>query len=69
VIAPVVELVAPALLVLVVVRIALLVRRPASASLPDPAKLGMPIAGPASVKSAHAALSRRGSGSRPKFRT
>jgi hypothetical protein len=64
-----IELVGFAALIAGVVRVALIVWPPASAKLPDPAKLGMPVAGPASVKSAHAALSRRGSGRRPKFRT
>lgn len=65
----IVALVVAAVLVLAVVRLALLVRPAPGSKLPDPGTLGMPIAGPASVKSAHAALLRRGSGSRPKFRT
>jgi hypothetical protein len=48
----------------------LLMLRPApSASLPDPATVpGMPMAGPASLGAASAAMSRRGA-ARPKFRT
>jgi hypothetical protein len=64
----IVVILAAAMLVLCIVRL-LVLRPPPAAKLPDPATLGMPTAGPASVKSAHAALSRRGSGSRPKFRT
>jgi hypothetical protein len=49
----------------------LLMLRPApSASLPDPATVpGMPMAGPASLGAASAAMSRRGAAARPKFRT
>jgi hypothetical protein len=64
-----IELLFVAVLVLCIVRVLLLLRPLPREKLPDPASLGMPVAGPASVKSAHAALSRRGSGSRPKFRT
>jgi hypothetical protein len=35
----------------------------------DPAKLGHPMAGPASIGSAHFALSRQRPPNRPKFRT
>jgi hypothetical protein len=38
--------------------------------LPNPAKVpGMPIAGPASARAAHAAMNRGGNAPRPKFRT
>lgn len=60
---------APAALALCVVRFVLTVLPPKREKPDDPEKLGLPVAGPASVKSANAALSRRGSGSRPKFRT
>ena len=40
-----------------------------SASLPHPSKIGLPMSAPASVAAAHAALSRRGSATRPKFHT
>jgi hypothetical protein len=67
-ISPVVDVLAPAVAVLAVVRIALLVKPLASNKLKTPAQLGMPVAGPASISSAHAAL-RRGAARRPKFRT
>jgi hypothetical protein len=52
------------------VRVGLLLRPGPSATLPDPATVpGMPMAGPASVAAAQAAMSRRGSAARPKFRT
>jgi hypothetical protein len=51
------------------VRVGLMLRPAPSASLPDPATVsGMPMAGPASLGAASAAMSRRG-GARPKFRT
>lgn len=56
---PVVEVLAPALLVLVVVRIVLLVRRPAGTKLPHPSKIGLPSGGIASAAAAHAALGGR----------
>jgi hypothetical protein len=53
-----------------VVRVGLMLRPAPSASLPDPATVpGMPMAGPASLGAAAAAMSRRGSAARPKFRT
>jgi hypothetical protein len=65
-----VELVGCALLVAGVVRFALIVWPPAGAKLPDPSTVaGMPMAGPASVKAAHGALSRGRTAARPKFRT
>jgi hypothetical protein len=64
-----VELVAPAALVLCVVRFLLVRPITPRAKLPDPAKLGMPMAGPATLAAAHAALSRQRPASRPKFRT
>jgi hypothetical protein len=65
-----VELVIPAALALCVVRFLLAASTPGGAKLPDPSKVpGMPMAGPASIASAHAALSRQRSASRPKFRT
>jgi hypothetical protein len=63
-----IDLVGGGLLVAAMVRVALIVRPPARAKLPDPAKLGMPMAGPATLQAAHAALSRQRSASRPKFR-
>jgi hypothetical protein len=69
VISSVVELVAPALVVLAVVRIGLRLRPQGPSSLPDPSALGLPMAGPASQRAAHAALSRGGGAARPKFRT
>jgi hypothetical protein len=60
---------APAAIVLTWVRIALMVRPVGTPKLPDPAKLGMPMAGNASPQAAHAALSRGGGAARPKFRT
>jgi hypothetical protein len=69
-ISSVVELVAPALVVLAAVRIALRVRPLPGNELPDPAALGLPMAGPASQQAAHAALSRKHPGwTPPKFRT
>jgi hypothetical protein len=65
----VVELITVAFLVACIVRVALIVRPLPNARLPHPSKVGMPMAGPASVRAAHAALSRKGAGSRPKFRT
>jgi hypothetical protein len=52
------------------VRVGLMLRPAPSANLPDPATVpGMPMAGPASLGAAAAAMSRRGSAARPKFRT
>jgi hypothetical protein len=66
----IVGLIAGALLVACILRVALIVRPLPGAKLPDPSKVaGMPMAGPASVGAAHAALSRKGAGARPKFRT
>lgn len=53
-----------------VVRVFLMLRQVPPATLPDPATVpGMPMAGPASINSAQAAMSRRGGAARPKFRT
>ena len=50
-------------------RIWLLLRPVPGATLPHPSKIpGMPMAGPASLRAAHAALGRRGRGARPKFK-
>ena len=66
----VVELLAAAALVACALRLALIVRPLPGAKLPHPSKVsGMPMAGPASPGAAHAALSRKGSAARPKFRT
>jgi hypothetical protein len=46
-----------------------LIARPVKPDTPDPAKYGHPMAGPASVSAAHAAMSRRGTMPRPKFKT
>jgi hypothetical protein len=51
------------------VRVGLMLRTVPPAKLPDPATVGMPMAGPASISAAHGAMSRRGSAARPKFRT
>jgi hypothetical protein len=52
-----------------VLRVWLLLRPVPGATLPHPSKIpGMPMAGPASTGSAHAALGRRGRGARPKFK-
>jgi hypothetical protein len=53
---------APALIVLTLVRIALLVRRPPGLKLPHPSKIGLPSGGLASPAAVHAAL---GGGRRP----
>jgi len=51
-------------------RVALTLRPAPSTKLPHPSKVpGMPMAGPATLAAAHAALSRQRSASRPKFRT
>ena len=51
-------------------RVWLLLRPVAAARLPHPSTIpGMPMAGPASMRAAHAALGRRGQSSRPKFKT
>jgi hypothetical protein len=66
VISSIVEVVAPAFAVLVVVRIALLVRPAPGATLPHPSKIpGLPMSGPASPAAAHAAINRGRSRSRP----
>jgi hypothetical protein len=52
-----------------VLRVWLLLRPVPGAKLPHPSKIpGMPMAGPASLRAAHAALGRRGRGARPKFK-
>jgi hypothetical protein len=52
------------------VRVGLMLRPTPSVSLPDPATVaGMPMAGPASIGAASAAMSRRGGATRPKFHT
>jgi hypothetical protein len=56
---PAVEVIAPATLVLVVVRIALLIRPPPGVKLPHPSKIGLPSGGMATPAAAHAALTRR----------
>jgi hypothetical protein len=66
--ADLVAVIAPAALALFAVRFVLLVLPAKRPKMRDPEELGLPVAGPASKKSAHDALSRRGSGSRPKFR-
>lgn len=56
----VVELLAAAALVACVLRVGLIVRPVPGAKLPDPSKVaGMPMAGPALQKAAHAAINRR----------
>jgi hypothetical protein len=60
---------APALAVLSIVRIVLKLLPPPGMKPDDPAKLGHPMAGPASLKAAHFALSRQRPANRPKFRT
>lgn len=68
--AELVAVIAPAALALFAVRFVLLVWPSGRAKAPPPETVpGMPMAGPASVKAAHAALSRRGKTARPKFRT
>jgi hypothetical protein len=62
-------LVASAVLAMCAVRFVLILLPAKRAKPRDPGELGLPVAEAASKKSAHAALSRRGSGSRPKFRT
>jgi hypothetical protein len=53
-----------------VVRVWLMLRPVPPVTLPDPATVpGMPMAGPASLGAAQAAMSRRGGAARPKFRT
>jgi len=43
-----------------ILRVALIVRQPAGAKLPDPSTVpGMPMAGPALQKAAHAAINRK----------
>jgi hypothetical protein len=64
-----IELAGFGLLVAGVLRVALTVWPPGTAKLPDPSEVaGMPMAGPASINSAHAALSRQRPAGRPKFR-
>jgi hypothetical protein len=66
----VVELVAAAFLIACILRVALIVRPLPGAHLPHPSKVpDVPKAGPASIAAAHAAMSRKGSAARPKFRT
>ena len=56
----IVELVAASMLAACVLRIALIVRRVPGARLPHPSKVaGMPMAGPALQKAAHAAINRK----------
>jgi len=51
--------IALATVVAAVLRFALIVRPPAAAKLPHPSKVaGMPMAGPASLAAAHAAINR-----------
>lgn len=63
-----VEVAAGALLVAAALRVGL-IARPVKPDTPDPAKYGHPMAGPASLSAAHAAMSRRGTMPRPKFKT
>jgi hypothetical protein len=68
--ADLVAVIAPAALALFAVRFVLLVWPSRRAKLRDPRTVpDMPMAGAASVKAAHRALSRRGKTARPKFRT
>jgi len=62
------ELVAAAGLAAACLRVGLMVRGAKPAPLPDPAQYGHPMAGFASVRDAHAALTRQGSTARPKFK-
>ena len=65
-----IELAGFGFLVAGVLRVALIVWPPPGAKLPDPSTVpGMPMAGPASINAAHAALSRQRPAGRPKFRT
>jgi hypothetical protein len=64
-----IEILAAGALAAAVLQIALMLRPVGTVSLPDPAKLGLPMAGNASQQAAHAALSRGGGAPRPKFRT
>ena len=61
-----VELVAGALAVAFVLRVALIVWPPARKKMDDPAKLGLPMAGNASQRAAHAAY-RHGRGCPPEI--
>lgn len=64
------ELIAAAAFAACALRVALIARPFPGTKLPDPAKVpGMPMAASASIGVAHAALSRKGNGARPKFRT
>jgi hypothetical protein len=54
------ELVCIGLVVAAVLRVVLIVRPPPGAKLPHPSKIaGMPMAGPASMAAAHAAINRK----------
>jgi hypothetical protein len=65
----IVDLVAGAFVVAGVLRVGMIVWPPPRPKMDDPAALGMPMAGFASVRDAHAALTRQGAGARPKFKT
>ena len=54
-----IELAGFGLLAAGIVRVLLIVWPPASAKLPDPSTMDMPMAGPASQKAAHAAINRK----------
>ena len=58
-IADAIIVIAPAVIVLAVVQILLLVRQPVGLKQDDPAKLGHPMASPATPAAAHAAILRR----------
>lgn len=62
-----VEVAAGALLVAASLRVGLTVR-PAKPESHDPAKYGHPMAGFASARDAHMALTRQGAAERPKFK-
>jgi hypothetical protein len=64
----VIEIVAAAGLAAAALQVGLMVR-PVGLKRDDPAKLGHPMAGPASRAEAHFALSRQRPANRPKFRT
>jgi hypothetical protein len=56
----IIELLALAIAVAAVLRVVLTVRQPSDAKLPHPSKVaGMPMAGPASIPAAHAAINRK----------
>ena len=65
----IIELLAAGGLAAAVLSVGLMLRPVGTMRLPDPAKLGLPMAGNASQQAAHAALSRGGGDLRPKFRT